>query len=62
MLKSTSLYYLSQDAVETETVSGPNICNALLNFGKTSSPYEMINVKSFCNANCKMLCNGVTNA
>ena len=35
---------LSQDAIETETVS--NICNAILKFRKTSSLYEMININS----------------
>ena len=37
---------LSQDAIETETVC--NSCNAILKFGKTSSPYETINVKRPC--------------
>ena len=35
---------LSQDAIETETVS--NSCNAILKFGNTLTPYETINVKS----------------
>ena len=35
---------LSQDAIETERVS--NSCNVILKFGETSSPYEMIKVKS----------------
>ena len=52
---------LSQDAIETERVN--KICNAILKFGKTSSPYEMINVKSSCNANARpMQWSRLTNA